>query len=92
MRMDKIKPVSYLKKNTSAVINEVQENRQPVVITQNGEASAVILDAESYQQQQELMALLKILAVGQQQIEQGDTESAEDFFTQLKQQISRGEV
>ena len=92
MRMDQIKPVSYLKKNTSAVINEVRENRQPVVITQNGEASAVILDADSYQQQQELLALLKILATGQQQIEQGDTETADDFFSKLKQQIESGEL
>ncbi|WOG30240.1 type II toxin-antitoxin system Phd/YefM family antitoxin [Endozoicomonas sp. 8E] len=53
MRMDQIKPISYLKRNTSAVINEIRENRQPMVITQNGEASAVILDADSYQQQQE---------------------------------------
>ncbi len=92
MRMDQIKPVSYLKKNTSAVINEVRENRQPMVITQNGEASAVILDADSYQQQQELLALLKILATGQQQVEQGDTSSADDFFNKLKQQIESGEL
>ncbi|MGI9279986.1 MAG: type II toxin-antitoxin system Phd/YefM family antitoxin [Endozoicomonas sp.] len=90
--MDQIKPVSYLKKNTSAVINEVRENRQPMVITQNGEASAVILDADSYQQQQELLALLKILATGQQQVEQGDTSSADDFFNKLKQQIESGEL
>ncbi|WP_081870007.1 type II toxin-antitoxin system Phd/YefM family antitoxin [Endozoicomonas numazuensis] len=37
-----VKPVSYLKKNTLAVINEVRENRQPMVITQDGKASAVI--------------------------------------------------
>ncbi|WP_257292301.1 type II toxin-antitoxin system Phd/YefM family antitoxin [Endozoicomonas sp. ONNA1] len=91
MRMDQIKPISYLKKNTSAVINEIRENRQPMVITQNGEASAVILDADSYQQQQELLALLKILATGQQQIEQGDSEPAEAFFNRLKQQIESGE-
>lgn len=92
MRMDQIKPVSYLKKNTSAVINEIRESRQPVVITQNGEASAVILDADSYQQQQELLALLKILATGQQQVEQGDTEPAEAFFNLLKQKIESGEL
>ncbi|WP_252179702.1 type II toxin-antitoxin system prevent-host-death family antitoxin [Endozoicomonas sp. 4G] len=64
------------------------ENRQPMVITRNGEASAVILDADSYQQQQELLALLKILATGQQQIEQGDTEPDGAFFNRLKQQMS----
>jgi prevent-host-death family protein len=66
-----IKPISYLKANAAEVLKELTEQRQPMVITQNGEAKAVIQDVASYEQTQETLALLKILALGNQQIAQG---------------------
>jgi prevent-host-death family protein len=66
-----IKPISYLKANAAEVLQELTEQRQPMVITQNGEAKAVIQDVASYEQTQETLALLKILALGNQQIAQG---------------------
>ena len=42
-----------------------------MIITQNGEAKAVIKDVESYEETQETLALLKILALGNQQVAQG---------------------
>jgi PHD/YefM family antitoxin component YafN of YafNO toxin-antitoxin module len=55
------------------VLDTLAENRQPLIITQNGEAKAVIQDLVSYENTQETMALLKILALGYQEIEQGKT-------------------
>jgi prevent-host-death family protein len=66
-----IKPISYLKANAAEVLRELADQRQPMVITQNGEAKAVIQDVASYEQTQETLALLKILALGNQQIAQG---------------------
>jgi prevent-host-death family protein len=66
-----IKPISYLKANAAKVLLELAEKREPMVITQNGEATAVIQDIESYQQTQETLALLRILALGTREIEQG---------------------
>jgi prevent-host-death family protein len=68
-----IKPISYLKANAAEVLDTLAENRQPLIITQNGEAKAVIQDLVSYENTQETMALLKILALGHQEIEQGKT-------------------
>jgi len=50
------------------VLQELQEQRKPLIITQNGEAKAVIQDVVSYEETQETLALLKILALGNQQI------------------------
>ncbi|MGH8202668.1 MAG: type II toxin-antitoxin system Phd/YefM family antitoxin [Steroidobacteraceae bacterium] len=66
-----IKPISYLKANAAEVLQELAANREPLVITQNGEAKAVIQDVASYEETQETLALLKILALGNQQIAQG---------------------
>jgi len=66
-----IKPISYLKANAAEVLQELTDQRQPMVITQNGEAKAVIQDVASYEQTQETLALLKILALGNQEVAQG---------------------
>ena len=66
-----IKPISYLKANASDVVNQLQEQREPMIITQNGEAKMVVQDIESYEKTQQTLALLKLLALGQQQIETG---------------------
>jgi prevent-host-death family protein len=66
-----IKPISYLKANAAEVLRELAEQRQPLIITQNGEAKSVIQDVASYEETQETLALLKILALGSQQVERG---------------------
>ena len=66
-----IKSVTYLKENAAEVLHEVNENRMPYVITQNGEARAVIQDVGTYEETQETLALLKIIALGDQQIREG---------------------
>ena len=66
-----IKSVSYFKAHTADVIRQLREEKQPMIITQNGEARAVVQDIESYERTEETLALLKILALGNRQIEQG---------------------
>ncbi len=66
-----IKPISYLKANAAHILEELAENRQPLIITQNGEAKAVMQDLASYEATQETLALLKILALGHRELEAG---------------------
>ena len=66
-----IKPISYVKANAAQVLRELAENREALVITQNGEAAAVMQDIATYEADQQALALLKVLALGNQQIEQG---------------------
>ena len=67
-----IRPISYLKANAAEVLQVLEEQRKPMIITQNGEAKAVIQDVASYEETQEMLALLKILALGSQQVERGE--------------------
>jgi len=80
-----IKPISYLKAHTAEIVRKLNEHREPMVITQNGEAKVVIQDIESYEQTQETMALLKILALGTRQIEEDKVQPAEDVIKRLRE-------
>lgn len=89
MRYSKqVKPISYLKANAAEVLSELAESGEPLVITQNGEAKAVLQDVVSYEQTQETLALLKILALGEQQIATGQTVPLEDAFALLRNKTS----
>jgi len=79
-----IKPISYLKANAAEVLQELTDQRQPMVITQNGEAKAVIQDVASYEHTQETLALLKILALGNQQIVQGRVKPLADVIKRVR--------
>lgn len=79
-----IKPISYLKANAAQVLDEVREQRKTFVITQNGEAKAVLQDVASYEETQETLALLKILALGNQQIEAGRVKPVAEVARRLR--------
>jgi len=68
-----IKPISYVKSHAAELLDRIAEEREPIVITQNGEARAVLVDIASYEQTQETIALLKVLAIADKEIEAGDS-------------------
>jgi prevent-host-death family protein len=85
-----VKPISYLKANAAEVLNRLAEEREPLVITQNGEAKAVLQDVASFEQTQETLALLKILALGQQDVEAGRTKPLAEVVARLRAKRATG--
>ena len=81
-----IRLISYLKAHASDVVHELSENKEPMIITQNGEAKLVVLDIESYEQTQETLALFKVFALGNRQIEEGRTTSAKSATKRIRDQ------
>ena len=79
-----IKPISYLKAHAAEIVRTLSVQGEPLVITQNGEAKVVLQDIESYEQTQETMALLKILALGTRQSEEGKVQPAGDVVQRLR--------
>ena len=86
-----IRSISYLKAHASEVIRDLGQRQEPMVITQHGEAKAVMMDVKSYEQAQETLALLKILALGNRQIEEGKVSSVEDVFERIRNRRSAQE-
>lgn len=83
-----IRPISYLKAHTAEVVRQLTEQREPLVITQNGEAKAVMQDVKSFEETQQTLALLKLLALGEQQIEDGKTQDAVDVIKRIRNTAS----
>ncbi len=79
-----VKPISYLKANAAEVLLQLAKQRKPLVITQNGKARAVIQDVASYEETQETLALLKILALGNREIEAGKVKPVADVVARLR--------
>ena len=79
-----IKPISYLKAHASEIINTITETQSPMIITQNGVATAVVQDVKSYEQTQESLALLKMIAQGEEDIAAGRTRPAREVFAEMR--------
>ncbi len=74
-----IKPISYVKAHTAEMVKQVGEQGNPIVITQNGEAKAVLLDVDSYQKILDAINLMKIISIGQNDIKNGRFVTDEDL-------------
>ncbi len=81
-----IKPISYVKANSAKVLERVN-TYGPMVITQNGEASAVLMGAKDYERLTEGIALLKILSMGEKSIQEGKGVPAEEAFARIRARI-----
>lgn len=86
----RIRPISYVKAHAAEIIRTLDEQREPLVITQNGEAKAVLQDIDAYEETQETLALLKILALGNRQIAEGRVQPADDVMARLRERLSTG--
>lgn len=81
---ESVKPISYLKAHASEIIRNLSEKQQTLIITQNGEAKAIVQDIKAYEELQESIALLKILAQSTADIQKGDLKPAKDVFKSIK--------
>ena len=81
---EQVKSITFLKNNTGEVMEKLAENRLPFIITQNGEAKAVLQDVASFEDTQETLALLKILALGNQELEAGQLKPVADVVARLR--------
>jgi prevent-host-death family protein len=82
-----IKPISYLKACTAEAVRTVTDTGEPLFITQNGEAKMVVQDIRSYEETQETLALLKILALGEVEVNKGRTVASTKAFEALRQRL-----
>ena len=84
---DNVKPISYVKTNAAEMMNYVNERRTPIIITQNGEARAVLMDINTYQDNEDAFALLSILRMAEKDIENGNVKDSEEVFKELRKKF-----
>jgi prevent-host-death family protein len=84
---ESIKPISYLKAHAAEVIREINETPGTYIITQNGEAKAILQDIKSYESTQESLTMLKILALGEASLKQGKYKPLKTAFADIRRKI-----
>ena len=85
MKLSKaVRPISYIKSHASEVIRDLESNGEAIVITLNGEAKAIIQDIRQYEKTQESLAMLKILALGKKQAEEGKFQPMDEAFDEVR--------
>jgi prevent-host-death family protein len=87
-----IKPVTYMKTRSAELLQKVNESRRPVVITQNGEAKAVVLDVDSYEELRDATLILKLVAQAEAEIEAGLAVPQEEVFTRIEADAQAGKL
>lgn len=78
-----VRSISYLKSRAAGLLEQINRERQPVIITQKGEPRAVLIDPESYDRLRDAVGLLKLLAQGEEDVRAGRTVSQEALFARL---------
>jgi len=79
-----IKPITYLKSRASDVLKQINETHRPMIITQNGEAKAVIQDPVSYENMKNTISMLKLLSFAEEDIRKDDLFDEEDVFKEVE--------
>jgi prevent-host-death family protein len=79
-----IKSVTYLKSNAADLLNQINETQRPIIITQNGDARAVLQDPISYENMRNAIGILKLISQGETDIRNGKVKSQEDVFNDIE--------
>lgn len=83
-----IKPISYVKSHAADVLDRINTTHRPMVVTQNGEARAVILDPESYQNMQDTIKLLKLISQSESDLQKGKKTEQREFFAKFEKRFA----
>ena len=84
-----IKPISYIKTNAAEMMKYVNDNRNPIIITQNGEAKAVLMDIDSYHNMQNAFSLLNIIKISEDEIKKGNYQESDEVFNEFNNKYYR---
>lgn len=82
-----IRPISYIKAHAADILTQVNNTRRPIYVTQNGEAVAVLLDTESYQNMQKALGLLKLISLGEKDIRNKKLIHQDDVFNRIEKKF-----
>lgn len=86
---ESVKPISYFKAHAAEIIREVSDNKKTMIITQNGEAKAILQDIKLFEQTQDSLALLKILAMSTKNIKNGKFKEIDQSFSAIKTKLKQ---
>lgn len=84
---EQAKPISYLKSHTAEIVKGFEDNRSPLIITQNGEAKMVAMGIRTYETQLENLAFLRLINMGKKEIAEGKFQDVDAFLAEMDKEV-----
>ncbi len=84
-----IKPISFIKTNAADMLKRVNDTHNPIIITQNGEARAVLIDTQSYQDMRNSIGLLKLVSESEKDIQNNLLQDNDDVFKEIQDKLNK---
>ncbi|MBN1575776.1 MAG: type II toxin-antitoxin system Phd/YefM family antitoxin [Chitinispirillaceae bacterium] len=84
---DSVKSISHVKARMSEIVEDLTRTHRKVVITHNGEARAILQDIETYEEMQDSLAMLKIVAMSTKSMLEGKGQTAEKAFDEIRKRV-----
>jgi len=86
-----IRSISYVKTNAADMLRQVNDTHNPIVITQNGEARAVLMDPDSYQEMRDALGMMKLISQSEREIQGGQTVAHQELMTELRTRVAQAQ-
>jgi prevent-host-death family protein len=84
-----VKPISYIKTNAADMMDYINEHKNPIIVTQHGEARGVLMDIESYQGMINAFSIMKLIQISEKAIQDGKVYDNESVFSEVRKKIGR---
>ncbi len=84
-----IRPISYVKTHAADILSQVNKTRRPIFVTQNGEAKAVLIDSESYENMRNAIGLLKVISQGEKDIKNRSIVEKKEMFSRIENKLTK---
>jgi prevent-host-death family protein len=84
-----VKPISYIKTNAADMMDYINEHKNPIIVTQHGEARGVLMDIESYQGMINAFSIMKLLQISEKAIQDGKVYGNEEVFSEIRKKVGR---
>jgi prevent-host-death family protein len=86
-----VKPISYIKTNAADMMDYINEHKNPIIVTQHGEARGVLMDIESYQGMINAFSIMKLIQISEKAIQDGKVYDNEEVFSEIRKKIGQKE-
>jgi len=80
--------VSYVKAHLAQVIDDVRSGGGPMIVTQNGSTAAIIQDPVAYERTQQALAMLKLVAMAEEDHRHGRVHSHDEVFGAARKRLA----
>lgn len=90
-RKNLVVSLSEFKARASQFLERIHASGEEIVLTQNGSATAIVQDYETYQNLKDGLAFMKLMVQGESDVKAGRLVHQSRVFADVKERLARGD-